>query len=411
MTVDRLILHSDLNNFYASVECALDPSLKDVPVAVAGNPEKRHGVVLAKNAVAKKAGVKTGDVIFVAKQKCPGIRFVRPHFDLYMKYSKAVFGIYTRFTPLVEPFGPDECWLDMTGSTKLFGSGEEIARRIADEVKKTVSLTVSVGISFTKPFAKLCSDLALPDGYFKADKSEFKEKLWPLEIGKLLMVGGKTQKKLNAMGVFTVGDLALKDEAALERELGKMGVKLKSYALGKDDEQVRRYDVEREKESVGHGMTAVRDIKDEHELYTVICYLCEKISARMIKYGLKGECVHVDLRSAFLKSVSKQKKLPRPVFAASDISETAFMLAKELTEKNFVPLRTVTVSVSALSDMSKGVQISFFDDKDRKRENLELALDKIRRKYGKDTVRRASLIACDFIYDKDDNEDFLPFQR
>ena len=409
--MDRLILHSDLNNFYASVECALDPSLKDVPVAVAGNPEKRHGVVLAKNALAKKAGVKTGDVIFRAQQKCPDIRFVQPHFDLYMKYSKAVFGIYTRFTPLVEPFGPDECWLDLTGSTKLFGSGEEIARKIADEVKNNFALTVSVGISFTKPLAKLCSDLASPDGYFKADKNEFRKKLWPLDVDKLLMVGGKTKEKLNALGVFTVGDLALKDEAALEYALGKMGVKLKSYALGTDDEQVRRYDASRERESVGHGMTAIRDITDEHELYAVICYLCEKISARMIDYGFKGECVHVDLRSAALKSVSKQKKLSRPIFAATDIAQTAFELAKELTEQNRVPMRTVTVSVSALSDIKNGVQLSFFDAQDRKRENLELALDKIRRKYGKDTVKRASLIACDFIYDKDDNEDFLPFQR
>lgn len=249
--MNKLILHSDLNNFYASVECRLNPDLADKAVAVAGNPERRHGVVLAKNKKAKAAGVKTGDVIWQARQKCPDIVFVEPHFDLYEKFSKQVFGVYTRFTPQVEPFGPDECWLDCTGCERIFGNGEEIAKKILAEVKKRNGLTVSVGVSFTKSLAKICSDLADPDDYFVADKSNFREKLYALPASDLMMVGKSTTETLKKINVITLGDLAAADEKTLRAALGVNGIKLREAARGEDCEPVREAVVSRENESVG----------------------------------------------------------------------------------------------------------------------------------------------------------------
>lgn len=408
---DRLILHSDLNNFYASVECALNPELRDVPLAVAGNPERRHGVVLAKNAIAKKAGVKTGDVIWEAEAKCPGLKIVPPHFDLYTRYSNRIFELYTRFTSQVEPFGPDECWLDCTGSTRLFGDGEEIAKRILAEVKKETFLTVSVGVSFSKSLAKLCSDAAEPDGYFTATRDDYREKLWKRDVGDLMMVGRKTVPTLNRLNIHTIGDLALADEKLLSSVLGVNGVKLKHAALGDDGEPVREYDKRRKTESVGHGMTAVKDLLDPEDVRAVICYLSEKIAARMIKYGVKGSGVHVDLRSFELKHASKQMKLSRPTLSSADIADAAFTMAISLQREHAVPLRTISVSVFDLSPSDGAVQLSMFDEKQVKRESLEKAIDGIKRKYGRDTIKRANLIARDFIYDKDDDEDFLPFKR
>ena len=408
---DRLILHSDLNNFYASVECALNPELRGVPLAVAGNPERRHGVVLAKNAIAKKAGVKTGDVIWEAEAKCPGLKIVPPHFDLYTRYSNRIFELYTRFTSQVEPFGPDECWLDCTGSTRLFGDGEEIAKRILAEVKKEMFLTVSVGVSFSKPLAKLCSDAAEPDGYFTATRDDYREKLWKRDASDLMMVGRKTVPVLNRLNIHTIGDLALADEKLLSSVLGVNGVKLKHAALGDDGEPVREYDKRRKTESVGHGMTAVKDLIDTEDVRAVICYLSEKIAARMIKYGVKGSGVHVDLRSFELKHASKQMKLSRPTLSSADIADAAFTMAMSLQREHAVPLRTISVSVFDLSPSDGAVQLSMFDEKQAKRESLEKAIDGIKRKYGRDTIKRANLIARDFIYDKDDDEDFLPFKR
>lgn len=408
---DRLILHSDLNNFYASVECALNPELRDVPLAVAGNPERRHGVVLAKNAIAKKASVKTGDVIWEAEAKCPGLKIVPPHFDLYTRYSNRIFELYTRFTSQVEPFGPDECWLDCTGSTRLFGDGEEIAKRILAEVKKETFLTVSVGVSFSKPLAKLCSDAAEPDGYFTATRDDYREKLWKRDVGDLMMVGRKTVPTLNRLNIHTIGDLALADEKLLSSVLGVNGVKLKHAALGDDGEPVREYDKRRKTESVGHGMTAVKDLLDPEDVRAVICYLSEKIAARMIKYGVKGSGVHVDLRSFELRHASKQMKLSRPTLSSADIADAAFTMAMSLQREHAVPLRTISVSVFDLSPSDGAVQLSMFDEKQVKRESLEKAIDGIKRKYGRDTIKRANLIARDFIYDKDDDEDFLPFKR
>lgn len=408
---EKLILHSDLNNFYASVECLLKPEYRSLPLAVAGAPERRHGVVLAKNAIAKKAGIKTGDVIWQAKQKCAELVVVAPHYELYTRFSELVFDIYKNYSDFVEPFGPDECWLDCSALARNFDEGAAIAAKIKDDVRTQTGLSVSVGVSFTKPFAKLCSDLAEADAVFVASKDDFEKRLWPLGADKLLNVGKATKERLSVLSIKSIGDLAHADDELLKRFLGVNGLKLKQAALGTDGETVRRADKKRKRESVGHGMTTTKDITDYNELYAVICYLTEKIAARMIEYGVKGYGVHIDLRSSELSHSSKQTKLAYPVFASSDVALTALRLAKELLSSTAFSLRTVTVSVFELAPANEGVQLSMLESRDERSERLELAVNSIRRKYGKNAVMRANLFGQDFIYDKTDDEDFLPFKR
>lgn len=407
---DRLILHSDLNNFYASVECVTHPEWREIPLAVAGNPEKRHGVILAKNELAKSKGIKTGDVIWQAKQKEPALLCVPPHFSLYMQYSKQVFDIYTRFTSQVEPFGPDECWLDVTASTKLFGTGSQIADKIRETVKAETGLTCSVGVSFNKVFAKMASDLRKPDATTVVTRVNFRSVLWQLPVGDMLMVGKKTAQKLNKLNIFTVGDLANADRGMLRSHFGIVGERLHDNACGMDGEPVREYWGSREEKSIGHGMTATHDLGTYAEAEALITYLCDKVAYRMRKAGVRGKGVSLGLRSFELHHLSRQKLLPVETCASADIREAAFELLHESWQEN-IPLRTITVAVFALSH-DGAVQMSLFDSRKTERaESLEKAIDELRKKYGEDIVYRAGIPGADFIYDKNDDEDFLPFKR
>lgn len=410
--MSRLILHSDLNNFYASVECLHRPEYAKMPLIVAGDPKNRHGVVLAKNAIAKKAGVKTGDVLWEAKNKCPDAVIVPPRHDLYEDYSQRVFEVYTEFSPCVEHFGPDECWLDCTGCTLNYGDGVGLAKAILKRVYDRTGLTVSVGISFSKPLAKLCSDLAEPNSYFEANEQNFRERLWGLPVSDLIFVGPSTTQTLLKHGISTVGQLALCDDGSLKRWLGVNGLKIKAEAAGTDGEPVRYYYQSRKQESVGHGTTTKRDLVSPEELHLLLLYLCEKIASRLIKADRKGYGVHISLRTHDLKTSSKQCKLERAVFAAPDITSAALKLALELWGEERVPLRSVSVSVFDLCPMSEGVQLSFFPSPVDKHEALELAIHKIRAKHGRAAIGRAALLVdTEFICDKTDAEDFLPFKR
>lgn len=286
--MDKVILHSDLNNFYASVECAVCPELRGKPLIVAGSKEKRHGIVLAKNEIAKSHGIKTGDTIWQAKQKCPALVVVPPHFDLYMSYSEQISELYTEFTDLVEPFGPDECWLDVTGSMHLFGDGKQIADKIRAEIKNRFALTASVGVSFNKVFAKMGSDIKKPDATTVIDRDNFRSIIWKLPVSDMLMVGKKTAEKLDGLNIHTVGDLANADSGALTKLLGVNGMSIYKSARGEDTTPVRKYHLSREIKSVGHGMTAVKDITNEEDARTLILYLSDLIAARMRKYGVRG---------------------------------------------------------------------------------------------------------------------------
>ncbi len=407
---DRVILHCDLNNFYASAECVSHDEWKGVPLAVCGDPSLRHGVVLAKNEIAKKAGIKTGDVIWQAKRKAPDLVVVPPHFELYMTYSKQMFELYNDFTDMVEPFGADECWLDVTGSQRLFGNGETIANKIRERVKRESGLTCSVGVSFNKVFAKLGSDLKKPDATTVVTRENFKEKLWGLKASEMLMVGRKTFDKLQKLNITTIGDLARADGKMLKNNFGVNGLMLKRYASGEDNEPVREAVKAREIKSIGHGMTAVRDIENVSDARDLIFFLSEKVAARMRKQGVRGSLVSVGMRDSALFSIVRQRHLPMPTYSSDEIAECALKVFCD--NWNGDPMRTVTVAVSKLETVDTPVQISFLDDNARneKLERLDDTLDMLNKKYG-NIVRRASLLGKDFLYDKTDAEDFLPFQR
>lgn len=406
---DRLILHCDLNNFYASVECLAHPEWKEIPLAVSGSPDKRHGVILAKNELAKKKGIKTGDTIWQAKQKEPELLCVPPHFSLYSHYSKLSFEIYTRFTSQVEPFGPDECWLDVTASTNLFGTGKQIADKIRETMKKEIGLTCSAGVSFNKVFAKMASDLRKPDATTVVTRVNYQDVLWKLPVGDMIMVGKQTVKKLNKLNIFTVGDLANFDRTLLKSHFGIVGEKLHNYANGNDNEPVREYVESRLEKSVGHGMTATRDLNTYADAEALITYLADKVAYRMRKANLRGKGVSLGLRGFDLKHISRQKSLGYDSCSSADIRAAAISLLHENWHEDY-GLRTLTVSVFDISRID-AVQLGLFDLKSEKAEKLEKAIDSIRKKYGEDAIYRAGIAGADFIYDKNDDEDFLPFKR
>jgi len=268
--MSRTILHSDLNAFYASVEMLLNPTLQGKAVAVCGSEEDRHGIVLAKSELAKKAGVKTGQANWEARQSCAGLITVPPHYDQYVKFSRLVQDIYRRYTDLIEPYGMDECWLDVTGSVRLYGSGEAIAESIRKTIKEELGLTVSIGVSFSKILAKLGSDMKKPDAITVLDEENWRERVWKLPASELLFVGRSTSKKLVARGVYTIGDLAHTDPYLLKSWFGKNGLSLWMFANGLEQSRVMPMNFVSPVKSVGHGITCSCDLKKEEEVWRVI---------------------------------------------------------------------------------------------------------------------------------------------
>ncbi|HPY37529.1 MAG TPA: DNA polymerase IV, partial [Clostridia bacterium] len=276
----RAILHSDINSFYASVEIMLNPALKNKAVAVCGSTENRHGIVLAKSELAKRAGVKTGMVNYEARRACPNLIMLPPQYEQYLKYSRLVREIYSRYTDLVEPFGMDECWLDVTGS-RIFGSQGEIAKEILHTVEEELGLTVSIGVSFNKVFAKLGSDMKKPNAITTIMPEDVKQKIWPLPADELIYVGRATKKKLAEYGIYTIGELALAPAALLQRRLGKNGLMLKAFANGEDSSPVMHKEYVSPVKSLGHGITCNADLETFDEVWRVILYLSQDLGHRL----------------------------------------------------------------------------------------------------------------------------------
>ncbi len=394
----RVILHCDCNSFFASVETAMNPEYRGVPMAVCGSVEERHGIVLAKNELAKKYGVQTAETVYSAKRKCPSLVIAKPHYEEYTKYSKRVNAIYARYTDLIEPFGIDESWLDVTASRKLFGTGEEIAERIREEVKREIGITISVGVSFNKAFAKLGSDYKKPDAVTVINEENYQRIVYPLPISDLLFVGRKTEQQLKNMGIRTIGELAATSEALLVQRFGKMGELLHKYSTGKDDSPVT-VPVEGECKSVGNGYTFRRDLLTKDEWRAGVDFLSDKIGARLRAVGMKCSTVSVAIKDGNLHSIQRQRPQHPPTDVASEIADTAFsIISDEWREGN--PIRTLTVTASNLfkSD-ALTEQINFFEDnndfeheKNQKREN---AMDIIRHKYGGKSITKGNIMASD----------------
>lgn len=380
----RVILHVDLNNFYASVEIKLNPSLAGKYIGVCGNVENRHGIILAKSENAKKMGVKTGMTILEAKRLCPEIVFVEAKHSHYITYSKMVRALYREYTDKIEPFGIDECWLDVTESVKLFGSGKEIADIIRERVKNEIGLTVSVGVSYNKIFAKLGSDLKKPDGTFVIDQNNYKDVVWKLPVSELLFVGKSTAQKLNKINVKTIGDLANSDVNFLEKRFGKWGVYLHNYANGKDNSPVNYDGEDDEIKSVGNSITSYRDLKSDEDVKILFTVLSESVSSRLISYGLgKATTLSIYVRDEYLSSSTRQGKLKYPSVLPEDFMSFAFELFKK--HYDFTSgIRTIGLSVSNF--ISDGEQISFDDETYDKKLKLNTAISEIKDKYGNKTV-------------------------
>ncbi|MDE6361912.1 MAG: DNA polymerase IV, partial [Clostridia bacterium] len=319
----KKILHCDANNFYASVECMLDPSLKDKYVAVSGNPDKRHGIILAKNQKAKECGIKTGEVIWEAKRKCPQLVLVPPQYDKYVYYSDKIFDIYCQYTDRVEPFGIDECWLDVTGSMRLFKSATAIADELRERIKKEIGITISVGVSFNKIFAKLGSDMKKPDATTLISPDNFKKKVWGLDVGDMLMIGRKTADKLKALGIVTIGDLANTNPKILTDKFGINGQKMYDNANGVNDEEVRLYYDKHIPKSVGNSTTMPKDVTSRDEVKAVIMALSEMVAVRLRKHGFVAGGIHLGVRYNDLTYMGKQTKLPFKINSASCLCDMA----------------------------------------------------------------------------------------
>lgn len=331
---ERVILHSDLNNFYASVECLYNPSLRGKPLAVLGDPEARHGIVLAKNYEAKHFDVKTGDPMWMAKQKCPNIVFVPPNYDLYMKHSKIAREIYSEYTDQVESFGLDECWLDVTGTTHLFGEGKEIADKIRERMKFELGVSVSVGVSYNKIFAKLGSDMKKPDATTIIEKNHFKEVVWKLPVQDLLYVGRATHKKLKRKGINTIGDLANTNPENLRFWLGKMGVVLWQFANGLDTSPVSNIGAKSMIKTVGNSTTAPRDLITDEDIKITLMLLAESVSARLREYNFICHTVQIGIRDNELNWFERQAKLDIPNRTQNLSLNLHFLFLKSIQMEN-----------------------------------------------------------------------------
>ena len=398
MGADRLIFHCDCNNFYASCECLERPELKNVPMAVAGDPEYRTGVVVAKNELAKKAGVKTTDTVWQARKKCPDIVFVRPRHDFYSEVSARVNSIYHEYTDYLEPASIDESYLDMTGAPKFYGmTPVELADALRKRIREEIGITISVGVSYNKVFAKMGSDYKKPDATTEITRNNYRDILWPLPVSDLLFAGRATVEVLHKKMIKTVGDLAQADRTSLYKLLGKSGEQLWLYANGLDQEKVRQWGDKEEVKSVSRGMTFRRDLVTEQEIHTGLSLLADEVATQLRQQNLKGAVVQVQIKTPALKSYSRQTTLPYHTFLQKEILDTAMQLMRNNWHIGVsMPVRALTVGVTHLLPADQASeQLSLFDlavgtdgnhTNREKQERLEAAVDLVRQKHGSDMI-------------------------
>lgn len=393
MSKDRAILHSDLNSFYASVETMLNPTLRDKAIAVCGSTEDRHGIVLAKSEKAKKAGIKTGMVNWEARQKCPGLIMVPPQYEQYLKYSRLTREIYQRYTDQVEPYGMDECWLDVTGSLGVCGSALSIAEEIRRTTREELGLTVSIGVSYNKIFAKLGSDMKKPDAITVINRCDYQDKVWPLPVSDLFYVGRATDKKLARYGIRTIGELARAPRDFLKSTLGKNGEMLWFFANGEDLSRVMPNDFQSPVKSIGHGTTCISDLETNDEVWKVMLHLTQDISHRLRVHDMKANGVQITVKDNTLSYRQYQMQLPMATQSPMEIASAA----RHLFENNYdwhTFVRAVTVRAINLEPKFMPQQLMLFDDAARRArlEQLDDTIEIIRGRFGKWSIYSAPLL-------------------
>lgn len=394
-SVERIILHCDMNNFYASVECMLNPSLKGHPVAVGGDVENRHGIILAKNYEAKKYGIQTGEALWQAKEKFKDLIIVPPNYEEYLKYSRLAHAIYEEYTDLIEPYGMDEVFMDISSSSKPFCYGEQVANELRERIKFELGLTISVGVSFCKVFAKLGSDLKKPDAVTVIPKDSFREQIWHLPASDMVGVGRATGKLLAGYGIRTIGDLANAYPDLIQKKLGKNGMLLLAFANGEDRSRVARQDFEPPMKSVGHGITTMQDLENNAEVWRIMLALTQDIGKKLRLYNKNAGGVAIFVRYVQDKQIfgkQWQCQLPMRTHSAAIIAREAY----GLFERNYkwaYPVRSVTVRAINLCSQEEPEQIGFFMNPQEvdHRERLETVIEEIRDRFGKYAIQPATL--------------------
>lgn len=389
----RMILHSDCNCFYASVECLYNPQIRNKPVAVSGNPENRHGIILTKNEIAKKYGIKTGEPIWQAKKKCPELVTVMPHFDLYKRFSKMTRKIYSDYSDRIEGFGLDEAWIDVTDSEKFIGKGENIAREINHRIKKELGITVSIGVSFNKIFAKFGSDYKKPDAITVIDKENYKNIVWNSPAQDLLYVGKATRKKMNALGIYTIGEIANTPIESLRFHFGKWGDVLWAFSNGYDASPVLKDSEQENIKSIGNSTTTPRDLNDFEDVKAILTVLCDCVSRRLRAQGFKARTLQITIRDKFLMSFSRQMTFDSYTNITKQITESALKLFAQSYNWR-APIRSLGVSLSDFADENCPCQISLLDDENKKQklESLDKTTDKLKKRFGNYSLLTANLL-------------------
>lgn len=390
--MEHIILHSDCNSFYASVECLHHPEIRDKPVAVGGDAEQRHGIILTKNQLAKRYNVKTGEALWQAKQKCPDLVIMPPNYPLYMRFSKMARKIYLDYTNQVEPFGLDECWLDVTGST-IKGDGLTIAKEISDRIKFELGITVSIGVSYNKIFAKLGSDYKKPDAITVISKENYKEIAWPLPVSDLLYVGHSTQRKLTSFGIHTIGELANTPITILRSNFGKWGDVLYAFSNGMDASPVAQFDNQPTIKSIGNSTTTPRDLENNEDVKIILFVLADSVARRLREQGFKARIVCISMRDNTLSCFTRQHAMKQYTNITSEIAQQGMELFKS-NYRWYKPIRSIGISVTDLISDTICTQTDLFsDERNRERkERLDSTTDWLRRRFGTSSIQPAVLL-------------------
>lgn len=401
--MERTILHCDCNGYFASVECIARPELWDVPMAVCGDPKNRHGVILAKNELAKGYGIVTAETVWQALRKCPKLTLVRPHHEKYREYSRRINAIYQQYTDQVEAFSVDESWLDVTASLHLFGTGKEIADELRRRIRTEIGLTISVGVSFSKTFAKLGSDYKKPDATTEITRENFRDILWPLPARSMLYVGRAAEETLLKGGIRTIGDIAQAGKDRLRSLLGRTGETIWEYACGLDEEPVKRIGEEEAAKSIGCGITFSRDLVGMRDIRAGLTMLSDTIGTRLRRQGLFCSTVQVQIKNPQLQVICRQKRLEAGTNSTREILEAALSIVQASWRMN-APIRMLTVTAAGLSTDGTA-QLSLFDMGAEKRcqnEKLDSAVDAIRAKFGESAISYGNTLRQDIIHKQDD---------
>lgn len=392
MSMDRVILHCDLNSFFVSAACLCRPDLQQKPVAVCGDVANRHGIILAKSQLAKRMGVKTAQPLWQAFALCPDLITIPPDYPLYMQLSDTVRSIYERYAGYIEPFGIDECWLDVTPYMGSKNFGECTAHEIRRTVKKETGLTISTGVSWNKIFAKLGSDYKKPDAVTVISRENYQRIAWSLPVGDLLCVGKSSRAKLEMAGINTIGDLANTPVLFLKSLLGKNGVTLHAFATGTDTSPVKSTEHEHSVKGIGNSMTTKHDLTTDAEVREAFLMLSEMVASRARKKWLQGKVIEIYLRDNELAHVTRQITLPRETYISGEIAQHAMVLYKNNWDASIRPIRSIGVRIRNLSRIAQYSQVCFFDTQRNHMQSLEFAKDDIIKRFGSDAIIRASLL-------------------